>query len=153
MLTIKLEIESNITEDKIDSFTRGHITIRGNGFTLSSKDRVPDQSMMIFFSIAQLISEVKMFMNNQESKKYNFVGTDSSFQFFLIKKEKCFLLTEIKNNKIYEGSQSRIVASIWRGVKDFILEFGDYLDNDEIIVNDLNSSMEEFREEFKLSKL
>ena len=113
MLNIKSEMNSNINEDKIESFNRGSLTIRWNIITLSSKDRVPDQSVMIFFSICQLLSEVKTFVNNQESKKYNFVGTDSSFQFFMIKKEKCFLLTDIKYNEIYEGSQSKIIEAIW----------------------------------------
>ena len=153
MLTIKFEMESNVIEEEIDSFSRGHITIRGKGNTLSSKDRIPDQSMMIFFAISQLLSEVKMFMTNKDSQKYNFVGTDSSFQFLLIKKEKYLLLTDIKDDLIYKDLQSKMIEFIWKGVKDFIVKFACYLEHDGIIKNDLHISLEEFREEFNLFKL
>lgn len=82
MLTIKFKMESNVIEEEIDSFSRGHITIRDKGGILSSKGRIPDQSMMIFFSISQLLSEVKMFMTNEERQKYNFIVTDSFFIFY-----------------------------------------------------------------------
>lgn len=59
----------------------------------------------------------------------------------------------MKDNPIHKVLQSKIIECIWKEFKDFIFKFICYLDHDKIIKNDLNILLEEFRKEFKLSKL
>jgi hypothetical protein len=108
--------------------------------------------MMIFISIVELLDGLRIFFLNQTNQKYNFVGTDSSFQFFLIKIQANQLrLTSVKNKLIDEITQLDLVNVVWKEVKDFISKYGCFLDENEIVKDDLTSSIETFKKQFNLN--
>uniref|UniRef100_UPI0030DCF6C2 hypothetical protein n=1 Tax=Cyanothece sp. BG0011 TaxID=2082950 RepID=UPI0030DCF6C2 len=72
MLKILIELESNAIEE-IDSFSKGHITIEVNNKIITSKNKTPSQSMMIFISLVELLDGVRLFIVDKNKKQYNFV--------------------------------------------------------------------------------
>ena len=86
MLILKIELESMEFEEKIDSYSRGHITVQGNSGIISSKLSKRNQSMMIFISLCEFLNSVRILLTSPIKKTYNFVGVGCSFQFFIVKK-------------------------------------------------------------------
>ena len=94
-----LRIEFTVPELKqeINGLSLGHITIEGKYGIHSSVNKTPDQSMMIFIAIFELLDGVRYLVNNPTRKKYKFIGADCSFSFIVKKKKNKILI--IKNNK------------------------------------------------------
>ena len=121
MLVFQIELDEF---EEIDSYSRGHITIQGNSGIISSKLSKRNQSMMIFISICDLLDSVRVLLTSP-LKKYNFVGTGCSFQFFIVKKSSNkLILTSVKNEIIDELTEGELVEEIWREVKLFMLNYG-----------------------------
>ncbi|MDZ8259346.1 hypothetical protein [Nostoc sp. ChiQUE01b] len=98
MLSFKIELEKNEFEEKLDSYSRGHITIQGRYGIISSKNSNKNYSMMIFISLCELLDGIRLFLINPINNRYNFVGVGSSFQFYLLKKEtNSLILSSVKN--------------------------------------------------------
>jgi hypothetical protein len=152
MLVITIKLKSIEPEEKVDSYSRGHIEIQGKYGVISSEKLNKDQSMMIFISIVELLDGIRLFFLNQDNQKYNFVGTDSSFQFFLIKSESDkFRLTDINNKLIDETTQLDIINAVWKEVETFISNYDYFLDEKEIVKNDLTGSINAFKKQFNLN--
>jgi hypothetical protein len=68
MLVFQIEIDK--FEEEIDSYTRGHITLQGRHKTISSKisKSNTNQSMMIFISLSELLSGIRVLLSIPEKK-------------------------------------------------------------------------------------
>jgi hypothetical protein len=142
MLNFKLEL---LNDESVDSFSLGHITIAGRSGAITSKGKVPDQAMMIFISITELLCGIRQFICDEKLKEYNFVGADSSFQFYIKKKEKTLIITNNCSNKIDSVTYSELSLSVWEGVNDLLSKYGHYITPEELIYDDLCYSTEEFK--------
>jgi len=85
MLIFNIEIEQTELEEGIDSYTEGHITIKGRYGIISSKDMRSNQSMMIFISLSELLDGIRIFLINQNQRIYHFVGIGCSFKFIRVR--------------------------------------------------------------------
>jgi len=74
------------TTGMISGFDLGHIKIISDNITISSCNRVPDQSIMIFPTIVDMLDGLRVFLNDQKIKQYKLVCADSSFTIFFLKK-------------------------------------------------------------------
>ena len=150
---IKFTLELNEPTSEIDSFSQGHIIIKKNNTIYSSKNLDINKSMMIFISIVELLDGIRIFLKDENKKSYCFVGVDSSFQLFLIKnlKKNELILKDSENIEISRLNENDFVNSIWNGIKTFISKYQRFLDEEEIIIDDLKNSIEEFRKQFNLT--
>jgi hypothetical protein len=128
----------------IDSYSRGHMSIQGQYGTLNSTKLKSDQSMFIFFSIVDLLDGVRQF-SDEEIESYNFVASDSSFQFFLEKNNDSLLLTDVYRRNIAKTTLSEISVAIWNGVDEFLRSYESRLDSSEPIAEDLFTAVKDFR--------
>ncbi|MEH2225174.1 hypothetical protein [Nostoc sp.] len=151
MLIFKIELEQIEFEEKIDSYSRGHITVQGKYGIISSKLSNINHSMMIFISLCDLLDGVRLFLINPIKNRYHFVGVDSSFQFLLVKKGYSnLMLTSVKNEIIDEIPRLELIEDIWKEIKSFMLKYDHSLNEKEIVKNDLTISIEEFKKQFNL---
>lgn len=150
MLVFKFELTPYSIETGIDGFSRGHITIQDKQEMLTSKGRVPDQSMMIFHSISSLLDDTRQFFQNPRAKGYTPTFT-SSFQ-FTIKRHKngMFILTSSGKNFEEVTQADLVVKAIWNGVNDFLDKYGKYVNITDSIYDDLSESVEDFQDLFGL---
>ncbi|MDQ3684470.1 MAG: hypothetical protein M3430_02550 [Acidobacteriota bacterium] len=151
MLTFEFEIAPSIVNGQIDGLSRGHLTISGSHGFVTSKGKTPDQSMMIFLSIVELLNGVRRLLLNRNSITYNFVGADCSFQFSINKTNQNSLAITSDIEPIDEVTQSEIVLAVWNGVNNFISFYGHHIDADDLVSDDLDSSIDEFRKTFNLT--
>ena len=141
MLSFQIELDE--LEEEIDSYSRAHIIVGGRFSTISSKLSNKNQSMMIFISLCDLLYNVRVLLTSPFKKQYNFVGAGCSFQFFIVKKSSNrLILTSVKNEVIDEVTELELVESIWKGVSSFMLQYGNLLNEKEIVKNDLTISIE-----------
>ncbi|WP_157464551.1 hypothetical protein [Crocosphaera chwakensis] len=47
-------------------------------------------------------------------------------------------------------TELEMIKSLWQGVQSFIFKYGDFLGENEIIKNDFDSSLENFKKQFNL---
>ena len=79
------------------------------------------------------------------------MGVGYSFQFLIVKKSSNnLILTSIKNKVIDELTELELVEKKWREVKSFMLNYGNSIEEKEIVYNDLTYSIEEFKKQFNL---
>jgi hypothetical protein len=147
---LAIEIELVRSEEELDIYTMGHLTLTGSEMTLSSKTR--NQSMMIFLSITQLLYEISNFLKDKNQTSYNFVGVDCSFQFYLLKDNKIINATDAKGNIIDRIPELEIVSCFWEGIENFLLKYNYLIEKSESIYSDqdLKNSMLKFKNEFNL---
>ena len=148
-LKISFELESCLL-DEIDGFNLGNMIIEGDSGTISSKHRLPDQSMMVFLSIVQLLYGVRHLVVCETVSEFIFVGEDSSFQFAIRKQNDRFYFEEKKGHSIVNVTTKELVTFLWEGVQSFVNDYGHRLDSQGSVYKDLFTSLKEFQQEFSL---
>lgn len=137
------------SSESISSFSRGHIIIKIDNFFLSSKQRQPDQSMMLFPAAIQLLDGTRMLIKNKQIESFEFVGDDSSFIFFLRKQDHSMISIESMDGKKSQVPINDLVSSVWQGIQELLKKQGQYLSQEEIIYSDFHYALQKFMKEFK----
>ncbi|MGI8521632.1 MAG: hypothetical protein ACR2MC_13730 [Actinomycetota bacterium] len=117
---------------------------------MTSKNRVPDQSMMLFSSIVELLDGLRRFFRNARVEGYTFVGTDCSFEFAVRRTRNGLFLLTSGSQEIDTASREEIVRAVWEGVRAFLDRYQDELDRTDIVADDLKCALAEFRVSFNL---
>ncbi len=152
---IKFIFKLNEPLSDIDSFSQGFIIIETKKTLYPPKKLNSSQSMMIFISIVELLDGIRILLKDKNKKSYCFVGADSSFKLFFVKnfgeKENKLILKDSESVEILTLKENDFVYSIWNGVKIFVSEYCRFLNEEEIIYNDFQNSIKDFKKEFKLT--
>lgn len=148
-LTFKIELEES-TSRGVDSFSRGHITVEGDDEIISSKGKNPDQSMMIFLSVVHLLDGISNLMDKTINSEFEFIGVDSSFQFFVKKEVESFIIIDSKKRSLGVIKIKDFADSLWQAIEKFVAYYTEVLDREEAIYEDLISSIQQFKQKFNL---
>jgi len=148
-LKISLEFDNTFSDD-VDSYSRGNITVEGEYGTISSFGQSPDQSMMIFISIVDLLDGVHNLITNDKISEFFFVGADCSFQFTVKKHRKKVFIKDKRKKLIGTMKTQKFVQILWREIKMFTNSYPEIFNEEEIIYNDLIYSIKRFKQEFNL---
>lgn len=151
MLTFTFDIIDNYSQSKLGGLVRGHMTIDGKEGAVTSRGKEPDQSMMIFLSIVELLDGMRHFLSEKNASKYNFVGVDSSFQITAIKGENGCITLMVENRVLDTTSRNEIVRAIWEGVSQFLKRYDHCIKPGDAIRSDLTAAVEGFKREFQLT--
>ncbi len=81
MSELKITLEIDSVERDVSFFELGNIEIRVDDKIISSRNRTPDQSFMLFASLDELLDGLYLL---QKDKEYLFNGIDSSFKIHFI---------------------------------------------------------------------
>ncbi len=151
MSKIEIKLELKNSEDTIDGYDLGHITIRKDQKCISSKTKNSniDTSIMIFISIAEFLGSVSVLFSTDE-KNITFIGIDTTFE-FVVKRQKdnMIIIEGQKGELIDQVTQEEFINSLWKEVKNFYDSYVYDLD-DEIIKPAMIHSLNLFKEEFSL---
>lgn len=141
-----LKISFYITpiDNTISGFELGGIEIFHNENIISSKNKFPDQSMMIFISISDLLEGIISISKNKK-QQFRFIGTDSSFIInFEISNKYIFLESLDEKIKIeYDIFIENLYNSSLLFYEKYVKEIG-Y--NDSVMV-DLQNSLIRYKNE------
>lgn len=72
-------------QGNISPFEMGHMDLKNNNILITSRGKKPDQLMMLFVSMVDLLDTVSKVMSSKSSSKAVFASTDSSFELLFIK--------------------------------------------------------------------
>jgi len=145
-----LRIEFTIVEWKheINGLSLGHMMIEGKYGTHSSMNKTPDQSMMIFISIFELLDGIRYLVKNPTYKKYDFVGTDCSFRFTIKKKKDKILIIRKKNEIISRTNINEFIKVVFDETQKFVKKYEKFLVADETVGESLYGSIKDFEDSF-----
>lgn len=148
MLKLHLELTRSAVELGISGLSRGHMTVSGSLGTITSQEKQPDQSMMIYPSVILLLDGVRRFLSQKTKPDYRFVGVDSSFQFVITQAEG---RVRIHNGQIVvdEVSDAELVQAVWQGVDVFVTGARPKLPPDDVVADDLHAALTSFVQAFK----
>jgi hypothetical protein len=142
---------------EVHEFDLGDIEVMIDSKVISSKNRIPDQSMMIFLSASNLLDGLVDLCLNKKRKQFEFTGIDSSF--LLI-----FRRSERRKNKgiknkgrknendeieiYYQGEKIgkvdavEILKTTFKAVNNFYTKYGERLLGSGAVRLDLKDSIE-----------
>jgi hypothetical protein len=128
----------------ISGFDLGDMTLIGELGQCTSKGHTPDQSMMIFLSLPDILDGIRKILSSSGRKQYEFVGIDSSFMVLFTKESDGHVVVNCHKKKISRLTDKEFAISIWKGVQNFLLEKGRLLLKNDFAVEDLSSSVNQF---------
>ena len=146
MVTFTFELTTYAQEAGVSGLSRGHLTISGATNTITSKGHIPDQSMMVFMSIVDLLDGARQFLQTPGQKQYNFVGTGCSFQFTIKRTKGDKLLISNPTNVIDTVSVKDFVQAIWQGTQAFLKAYESHLSATDMVADDLYHAVQDFEE-------
>jgi glutamate-1-semialdehyde aminotransferase len=134
--------------ESICSLSLGHMTVVGHYGKTTSKGESSRAAMMIFITMTDLLNGIRQLILDESIKSYNFVGVDSSFQFYVKRENSNLVIKDSFNRKIDEVSSLQLVHSVWEGVQEFLSKYGHYIGSEEMVYEDIKYSTEEFKKVF-----
>jgi hypothetical protein len=149
VLRFELEITPFDSECNIDGLSRGHMTVRGSEGSVTSKTDDPNQSIMIFHSIVELLDGLRRFVLSEDAGNYRFVGVDNSFQFTTTKSENDRVKLNSAQVTIDEVPTTEMVLAVWTGVSAFLSHYGEFIEPDDPISDDLRAALDSFLDAFR----
>ena len=122
----------------------GHLYIANNSLTWSSYGEMPDQSMMVFPSIANLLNGLIVFLKKRNQKQFEWIGIDSSFTLIFSKNLDNKILINLKDNVIACLGEKEFVQLIYQDVTRFLSQKITLLSQDDPVLEDLITAQEKF---------
>jgi hypothetical protein len=106
----------------------GHVTLSGPTGTATSKGRTPDQAMMLFPSITDLLDGVARLASAKKSAPFRFVGTDCSFSIVFGREKGDRMSLAAGGEKLGTVPVNELVEALWAGVTDLLRRDGSRFD-------------------------
>jgi hypothetical protein len=153
MVSFNFDLSPQSLEQDIGGLSRGHLTIRGDQGIATSEGKQPDQSMMLFISISELLDGLRRFLHDKNAAMYRFIGVDSSFQLLITRLGDDRLKIEVNGYVVDEVPTFNLIRAVWEGVRDFIAQYGQHLPHEDPASDDLRAATKDFEETFQLPRL
>ena len=131
---------------QLTGFELGHIDMVFENGKVSSRNRSPDQSMMIFITIVDLLDGLKELMLNKKNKEFTLIGADSSFmiQFNRLKNHQIGVYAD--NKTTCEINEADLAFSIYNACISFCEKYQNQLSNENCVEEDIKSALGDFKE-------
>lgn len=146
MLTLELELVSSHGETHADGFVPGHMTISGLRLPVSSKGKQPDQAMMIFPSLIELLDGIRFWLSENHISACVFSAVDSSFEFTLGKEEMDRVGLTYRKEMLGTVSKAELLQAVWAGVNSFVARYGHYLTSSDPLFQDWQKALNAFKD-------
>ncbi|MCP2262648.1 hypothetical protein LX15_006390 [Streptoalloteichus tenebrarius] len=129
-------------QDPPGGYDLGDIEVIGGLGRLSSKGHVPDQGMMVFVAVSDLLDGLRGLLR-RGGGSFAFVGADSSFSLsFALRKNR--VVTTAGRKKIDESETVEFIGAIRGAVENFMSRELSGLPADDPMRGDLVAAFEEF---------
>jgi len=102
--------------------------------------------MMILVSISELLYLIRTFISEGRKSPERFIGTDSSFGFFISVRRKNILIQSFEKVTVGEMKIKEFIVSFWQDIRSFLDLSISELENTEAVRGDLIKARKEFIE-------
>jgi hypothetical protein len=127
-------------------FELGDMEFSGELGTVTSRSRVPDQSMMIILSVVGLLDGIRRFLSARKAKEYKFVGVDSSFSVVFRRQKDGQISVQSDNHLIHVSAPSLLKSDIERSVLTFVHSHDLAQQMNVAEANDFHNALQSFQE-------
>ena len=128
--------------DEVSGFEMGDIVIEKGDFQVSSTNRSPNQSMMLFITVPQWLKAMQKMI---ESKKQEIQvdGVDSSYILNVRRKKRTYTICDDKY--LIEGiEQGELLDSLYMAAERVWIQYGKYIQSDSVRC-DFEHALENYR--------
>lgn len=133
----------DIDMDEVSGFELGDIIITREGLQCTSLNRTPNQSMMLFITIPNLLKQIRKMVENRQ-KETVIMGVDSSYS-LKIKKEKGSYVISDDKCFISGIEQKELLDAVYLETKNIWDKYSEYIISDSVR-NDFNDALEYYTE-------
>lgn len=138
--------EKSARMDELSGFDLGHMELRGDLGTATSRSRIPDQAMMLILSLASLLYGLRSFLSSSQ-KEYEFIGDDCSFRVVFSKKKKGEIDVYVDERNIESTDEAQLKADVEASVSQFIKWLNNStLPSSDAALRDLHAAFKDFQE-------
>jgi len=127
---------------ELSEFELGNIDIQIDSDVITSKNKTPSQSVMIFIAISDMLDGIRA-MIEQKRKEFLFVGADSSFK-ILFKQNKTGV-SIVNEGREYKISMPEFAKELQRAANNYFNEIASQIDTTKSAISDLSNSLNNFK--------
>ena len=128
----------------LSGYDLGHVEIANGVSTWTSFGKKPDQGMMIFLSVVELLDGLKDFLQKENQTKFDWIGVDSSFSLIFQKNSAEDISVAAGRELIAKVQALELAAVIYRSIVAFLDDKANQLAIDDPVLEDLTVAKEEF---------
>ncbi|MGW7296574.1 MULTISPECIES: hypothetical protein [unclassified Streptomyces] len=99
-------------------FDLGHMDVRGSEGEASSRDRTPDQAMMIYLSLTLLLDGLRQFLTGRD-RTYESAAVDSSFSLHFARRGDGLVETSHAGEVVDRSTEKELAGSVFRAAEQF----------------------------------
>lgn len=146
-----MEFEFSISENEPpppSGFDLGHVDVRGSEGQTTSRDRSPDQAMMICLSLTLLLDGLRNFLMDGNRTSYESAAVDSSFSLKFSRRQDAEGSIETAHEGVLvDRSTTRDLATaVLKAAREFARATLPHLPPDDAGREDLEKSLAEFED-------
>ncbi|MFF4901668.1 hypothetical protein [Streptomyces sp. NPDC001068] len=141
-----MEFEFSVDENEApppSGFDLGHMDVRGDRGEATSRDRTPDQAMMIYLSLTLLLDGLRRFLPGRD-RSFTTSAVDSSFSLTFRRGKDGSVETLHDGAVIDRSSAARLASAVREGAERFAAPRLPLLPEDDAGREDLEKSLAEF---------
>lgn len=130
--------------DQISGFDLGNIELNiDNTKIITSSGRKPDQSMMVFVTIIDLLDGLRKLISDKKLIDFKLIGADSSFTIHFMKSKKKIKVI-INEEELCTVEQNELIDQVYISCKDFVERNKINMMESDPVLDDINQSLGQF---------
>ena len=114
---LKIKFALNPIDDEVSEYELGDMDILIGDKTITSRNKTPDQSMMIFLSISDMLYGMRILMENKQNSFY-FNAIDSSFAIYFARQNEQIKIAYQKDVFIVELLE--FASTLYNNAEEFV---------------------------------
>jgi hypothetical protein len=142
---LKIQFQLDPSDESVHEFDLGHFLIETEGLVVTSRDRVPDQSMMVFIAASDFLGGM-VDMLDKKKKRYEFVGCDSSFILNFIRNKKDEIEIMHNKKKLCSVGDVELINAAYNASNELIQMYGQGLAGSGAAKKDLDYTLHDAKE-------
>jgi hypothetical protein len=140
---IRFELVGDVEPGPVSGLSRGHVTITGPLGSVTSAGRQPDQSMLVYISIVDLLDGLRVLLRPGGGRHWEWVGNDSSFVVDFDRHDNRVSIRAMDKG-LGEVPEADLIASVWDATTSFLAS--NRPGRDDIAAVDLQDAVDDFRD-------
>ncbi|MCF3133283.1 hypothetical protein [Streptomyces olivochromogenes] len=141
-----MKFEFSVDENEAlppSGFDLGHMDVRADAGAASSRDRTPDQAMMVYLSLTLLLDGLRRFLEGRD-RVHTTSAADSSFSLAFRRRRDGSVETVHEGSVVDRSSVKELAAAVHTGAEEFASSHLPLLSADDAGRQDLETSLAEF---------
>jgi hypothetical protein len=144
-LRIRFELTDRTAGRRVSGLSRGNVTLEGGGRLVTSAGRTPDQSMLVYISLVDLIDGIGDLLSAPSHRDWQWVGNDSSFVVDF-RRAGHRVRIDAMGEPLGEFDEAEVARAVFEAAAGLLVEHRP--PPSDLVAEDLESALKEFTDRF-----